>query len=164
MVSWCSLRPTRSSGIIEVKSRVTPSTFRDAVSKLAGDIELVRRHSNIRAFAGLFSYEGSDQDSDAYLRAVADSCETWNRRLDFASIGRSTFIRYWNEDPEASRHMLESWHSYSLRQMSVGYFVSNVVDAVAPGSVGRNRFAWFPHESKEARRTGVQAGQWTTET
>jgi hypothetical protein len=31
--------------------------------------------------------------------------------------------------------------------------VGNVVDAVAPHSVGRNRFAWFPYESKEARRT-----------
>jgi hypothetical protein len=45
--------------------------------------------------------------------------------------------------------------------MSVGYFVNNVVDAVAPQSVGRNRFVWFPHESKEVRRTGVQPGQWT---
>jgi hypothetical protein len=152
--------PDAVLGIIEVKSRVTIGTFKDAVSKLAGDVELLRLHPNSKAFAALFCYEGGDVVAQQYLQAVAESCATWNRRLDFASIGDSYFMKYWNEDPETGRHMLEAWHSYDLPQMSVGYFVSNVVDAVAPHSVGRNRFVWFPHESKEARRTGVEPGHW----
>jgi len=152
--------PDAVRGIIEVKSTVTVSTFRTAVRKLARAIELVRLHPNSSAFAGLFCYEDGDPDSSRYLQAVVESCSNWNRRLDFASIGQSYFLRYWNEDPETGRQMIQSWHSYDLPQMSVGYFVNNVVDAVAPHSVGRNRFVWFPHESKEVRRTGVQAGQW----
>lgn len=152
--------PDAVLGIIEVKSSVTIGAFQDAVSKLAEAIELVRLHPNSSAFASIFAYEGGDVTAERYLQAVAESCKTWNRRLDFACIGDSYFMKYWNEDPETGRHMLASWHSYDLPHMSVGYFVSNVVDAVAPHSVGRNRFAWFPHESKEARRTGVQPGAW----
>ena len=153
--------PDAVRGIIEVKSSVTATSFRRAAIKLAEDIELVRLHPNSRAFAGFFSYENGDAQIDRYLQAVVDSCSTWNRRLDFVCIGQSYFLRYWNEDPETGRRMIQSWHSYDLPEMAVGYFVNNVVDAVVPHSVGPNQFVWFPHESKEVRRTGVQPGQWT---
>jgi hypothetical protein len=156
--------PDAVRGIIEVKSRVTADSFGIAARKLAKVIELVRLHPNSRAFAGLFCYEDGDADSTRYLEAVVESCSNWNRRVDFASIGQSYFLKYWNEDPETGQHMIQSWHSYDLPQMSVGYFVNNVVDAVAPHSVGRNRFVWFPHETKEVRRSGVQPGQWTIST
>jgi len=89
--------PDAVRGIIEVKSRVTANSFKAAVEKLTKAIELVRLHPNPLAFAGLFSYEDGDADSTRYLQAVVESCPNWNRRVDFASIGQSYFLRYWKK-------------------------------------------------------------------
>lgn len=43
---------------------------------------------------------------------------------------------------------------------AIGYFVNNVIDAIAPDSAARNRMMWFPHETKQIRRTGVHQGDW----
>ncbi len=86
-------------GIIEVKSRVTPSTFGEATRKIASDIGLVRLQANIRAFAALFAFEGEGASPERYLDETVAAATTWNERLDFSGIGPDRFLKYWNEDP-----------------------------------------------------------------
>jgi len=141
--------PDAVVGIVEVKSSVTPKSFSEAAKKLASDIQLVRKHPNFRAFAALFAFKENSGDSSAYLQALADSASSANECLDFASIGDSRFIRYWELTPEDERRMYERWHSYNLPRMAPGYFVHNVIDAVSSESVFSNKEVWFPSGGKE---------------
>ena len=53
--------------IIEVKSRVTPTIFGQAASKVASDIGLVRLHANTRAFAAVFAFDAEPGLAENYL-------------------------------------------------------------------------------------------------
>lgn len=152
--------PDAVVGVIEVKSRVTSSLFRDAARKLASDINLVRRHPNTQAFAALFAFEADDTNSEAYLKGAVAAASRWDERLDFASIGPDRFLKYWHFDPTDETRMYESWHSYYLPGLASGYFIHNVVDAVSPESVFRNNEVWFPTSGKEPHRDGCARAMW----
>ena len=154
--------PDAVLAIIEVKSRVTPTLFGDAVKKLASNIDLVRLHPNTRAVAALFAFDAEGTNSESYLEEVVGAARTWNERLDFAAIGPARFLKYWHLDPETQREMYQCWHSYQLPgRLAPGYFVHNVVDAVSPGSVFRNNEVWFPTTGKEPYRDALAKAAWT---
>ncbi len=152
--------PDAVLGIVEVKSRLTPSLFESTLGKLCSDIDLIRRHPNIRAFAAVFAFEVDGSDSEALLDVVARVADTWTKRLDFASMGESKFIRYWPENPENPKQVYESWHSYKLPGRAPGYFVHNAVDSICPESVFSNAEVWFPSEGKEPYRDGRKKSAW----
>jgi hypothetical protein len=154
--------PDAVLGIIEVKSRVSPTTFAEAAQKIASDIGLVRLHANIRAFAAVFAFEAEPATAERYLEATADAAARWNDRLDFAAIGPDRFHKYWNEDPQRPTRPYSSWHSYQLPRLASGYFIHNVVDAVSPESVFRNSEVWFPAAGKEPYRDGTIRAAWAT--
>ncbi len=153
--------PDAVIGVIEVKATGTPHVVGATARKLAEDMLLVRQHPNPNAFAGLFAFEDGGGDSDAYLRALAESAARWENRLDFVCLGGSRFIRYWHFNPENEHQMYEGWHSYALPPgRAPGYFVHNVIDAVSPESVFRNNEVWFPAGGKEPFRDGSILGSW----
>lgn len=152
--------PDAVLGLIEVKSRVDPTTFATAVAKLAGDVGLVRQHANMRAFAALFAFEAEPFNAQRYLDRSASAAASWNERVDFAALGPDAFQRYWNEDPLNPGRPYSSWHSYHLPELATGYFVHNVVDAISPESVFRNSDVWFPAAGKEPHRDGVARAAW----
>jgi hypothetical protein len=154
--------PDAVLGVIEVKASGSPSKLRAAAEKLATDMDLIRKHPNSHAFAGFIAFDDAGGSTQAYLRAVRDTAERWNNRLDFASIGRSRFIRYWHFDPYNSHQVYEGWHSYALPDTAPGYFIHNVVDAISPQSVFSNREVWFPADSKEVYVDGERRGRWRT--
>lgn len=151
--------PDAVVGIVEVKSRVTAAVFDDAVEKLADAAELIRVAPNSEAFSALFAFEAEEQPQ-RYLERTKAAAGNSNRGLSFASLGRDRFIRYWELDPLNGRRFYESWHSYRFDNLSHGYFVHNVVDAVSPQSVFSNRQVWFPDGGKEPFRDGAIRSQW----
>ena len=152
--------PDAVLGIIEVKTRATPSAVSEAATKLAEDMLLVRRHPNSRAFCAFFAFEDAGGESGDYLRAVAEAAPRWECRLDFVCLGNSRFLRYWHFNPENTKRMYEGWRFYTLPNRAPGYFVHNVIDAISPESVFSNKDVWFPRESKEPRCDGEVLGSW----
>ena len=153
--------PDAVLGILEVKARVNDTILRQAAGTIAANAQLIRSHPNTRAFSGIFAF---DLDGRARPQRLVDilseAAPTYDERLDFACLGASTFLRYWNEDPETGRHVYKSWHAYNVPDLAAGYFVHNVVDAVSPESVFRNREVWFPRPGKEPFRTAAATARW----
>lgn len=155
------ITPDAVLGVIEVKSRMTAGIFEDSLRKLASDIEMVRLHPNTRAFAALFSFEAANTSGQRLLTILARVLSNSNQRLDFASIGESIFLKYWELDPRREdRRMYESWHSYSLPNHAQGYFIHNAIDAISPESVFSNNEVWFPVGGKEPYRDGYIRAAW----
>lgn len=152
--------PDAVLGIIEVKSRIRAADSSDILGKLALNAALIRRHANARAFVSLFAFEADEEALAAFILAASQSAPTWNHRLDFAAIGESGFIKYWDLDPKKPTRLYNSWHSYDLYGRAAGYFFHNVVDAISPESVLRNSDVWFPATGKEPHRLEVRKGMW----
>lgn len=83
--------PDAVLGVIEVKSRVTLSLFRESAQKLASDINLIRLHPNTRAFAALFAFD--DDGPQGF-----SSTGTWTRKRNegCTSAGTPTSFHSWH--------------------------------------------------------------------
>src|ERR1035438_10073477 len=154
--------PDAVIGVVEVKSRTTPALFARAAAKLGEDMAIVRSSPNSNAFAGIFAFEDCGAASIAYLDAISEASPQRKNRVDFASLGRCRFIRYWHLDP-SERNFYEGWHSYDLPETAPGYFVHNIVDAISPESVLRNNDVWFPTGGKEVFKDGEILGRWPSQ-
>jgi hypothetical protein len=153
--------PDSIIGLLEVKSSMTNNLLSSSAEKLARNIELVRLHPNIRAFAGIFSFEDQTRDPRRSVGCISDASATWNRKIDFVSLGTDRFIRFWETEPGNSRKIHHSWHSYKINRLAQGYFVHNVIDAVCPHSVFENQDVWFPHSSKEVYLEEKARAPWS---
>ena len=152
--------PDAVLGVIEVKSRITAYTFEESARKLARDMSMVRRHPNSKAFAAIFAFDGDGPPGQTLVDILARVAPTWNERIDFAAVGDSTFLKYWDFHPSDILEMYECWHSYSMPGLAAGYFVHNVVDSISPRSVFSNEEVWFPAEGKEPYRDGCVRSAW----
>jgi hypothetical protein len=157
------ITPDAVRGVIEVKSRLQPSSFADTVERVARTMRLVRGHPNGTAFSGILAFADGGGGTEAYLAALRDKTRIWDERIDCAAIGEHRLIRYWNEHPDDERRLHYAWHSYACERSAFGYFVHSVVEAVAPYTVASNKLAWFPAGGQETTCDGVQPSAWKTE-
>jgi len=145
-------------GIVEVKTRIEIGELDAVFKKLADNAERIYERLNNRRslFVGLFAYDSDLQDSHSQrvLEKLQSSAnQTMSRIVNHVSLGDSFFVRFWSKSPYGEIHY-NKWHSYRVERQSHGYFINNVVDAVAEDSVSSNEFAWFPVEGKEGRKLG----------
>lgn len=156
------LTPDAVLGIIEVKTQLNPSEYRNTAEKLSEDISFIRNHPNcFRVFAGVFSYRSSSGNSEDYLRKTQEVCMAYRKRITFASIGENVFLKYWHFQPNSEKaKMYQSWHAYNLPKMAIGYFISNVINSVCPDSLYTNSELWYPNSGKEEFFKYSLEGQW----
>lgn len=150
------LTPDAVVGIIEVKSALNGTQAAAAIDVLAKQVRLIRCKGRYSFFSSLFSYDASASD-DMLLSAAKDAAQgDSNVALSFASLGESSFLRFWTEDPEHPQLPVRRWHSYRLDHMAPGYFLHNIIERISPRSVSLNPLSWFPENSKEAYKTGQE--------
>lgn len=155
--------PDVVNGIIEVKTSLNPQTWEDALKVLCLDAKLMRSHGSLHKFAAIFSFDIEHSESEIYLDILARIADIPNKTIDFAAIGDSKFIKYWNENPKNPKRLYYRWHSYQLDGLAPGYFLHNVVDVLNPECIFRNSDVWFPAEAKEPYRDGVVCASWCRE-
>jgi len=92
------------------------------------------------------------------VEAIKDKVGGFSSRLiNCVAFGNSTFIRYWNLDPNTGRHILNRWYAYQLPKRAQGYFIHNVVESVCPESVDEYSTLWYPPSGKEPFKVGEVA-------
>ncbi len=137
---------------VEVKTKLTISTARDALHKL-NDISVLMRRRCVhpRPFIGLFCYEPTTAEPAAVLNALHEAngrITTYEIRA--LSFGDSQFFRYWDFDPRSEvRRSYDSWHAYKLPGIAPGYFIHNLIEYIFPHAVERAENMWYPVNGKE---------------
>lgn len=147
------LTPDAVLGIIEVKSRTDRRTLEAVLDKFSQIGRKLGRHKE-HCFFGIFSYESAINQDRVVLETLCDKCDHDTKIVDLINLGCSTFVRWWKFSLSGGNAHYERWHSYSLENMSAGYFIANVIDFVSPDSVGSNSWLWFPEAGKESKKTG----------
>jgi hypothetical protein len=147
--------------IIEVKTNLDMTGYKDAIDHLTKNAELIRsnrRNHKIkrRLFVGLFSYDTSIQDTRTKdILSVLQSTAGGKlyRVVNHVSLGPSIFVRFWGTKPGATGLIKDynKWHIYVMKDLSPGYFINNILGRLADDSFYLNRALWFPLD-KEIRR------------
>lgn len=153
------VQPSACAAIIEVKSSLDATTFRDAAKKLADICSLIHQHErDSLLFSGIFAYEENGGRDRTLLQHIASAANGERGRVvNHASIGPNTFIKYWTRNPDNEQDNYDCWHHYTLPDMAPGYFLHNLMSFLAGEELVRGNNIWFPAESKEARRNGAQS-------
>jgi len=147
--------PDAVLGVIEVKSKVNNTSFRESLEKLSRNSELARRHSPGRKFFGFYAFEDSDIRVGTALQTLHQVVGgDWNRVVHCVALGESKFLRFWNIDPATGNRLLDKWYAYTLPNRAPGYFLHNVVEEICPESVVANQELWFPDEGKARYKVG----------
>ena len=152
--------PDVVKGIIEVKSKLNSSNYTDAIERLCSNANIMRSHNPLSKFAALFSFEVEHDNNETYLDILANIANTPRKTIDFIALGDSTFIKYWEINPENPKRLYYRWHSYRLHQMAAGYFFHNIIDSLSPNSVFQNTEVWFPSEGKEPYKDREKCAKW----
>jgi hypothetical protein len=147
------ISPAACRAIIEVKSKVTATTFNTACKQLAKAAEFVRRsRGGSRTFVGLFSYEAQSLRDEVALECLyAAANRSPYRVIDHSVLGSNKFVKWWATSPSNPRREHRSWHAYELTEMAAGYFIHNLLMHLSPDVEQENEAIWFPEQSKEAR-------------
>ena len=148
------VQPSACAAVIEVKSSLNATTFRNAAKKLADVCDLIHQHErDSPLFSGIFAYEEDGGSSRTLLRHIASAADgELNRVVNHASIGTDTFVKYWSHNPDDGLDDYNYWHHYTLRHMAPGYFLHNLMSFLAGEELVRGNNIWFPAEGKETRR------------
>ncbi len=153
--------PDAVRGLIEVKTRIdSRSDLKKAIKPLSSNAELIRLSpgQSHKLFVGLFAYDSDLPDGKwkevlEEVRNVAKGSAA--RIINNICLGCSLFSVFWDTDPERSgpESPYKAWHSYHLHELAAGFFINNLVQAVASDSVEAYKALWFPEE-KESQRLG----------
>jgi hypothetical protein len=148
--------PSNVLGIIEVKSRLTPTSLREAINKYDQSSEILSQNNQNerRIFHGLFSFEYQGNiESQEIDTALSNSQGIVNH----ISLGNRYFIRRWNqiEGSQLRPEVVTSsdfYNVYDIEDLSFSYFISNLIDIVSGGLNDRYWIAFPIENTKEAHR------------
>jgi len=148
------ITPSACKAIIEVKSTYSAQVYREASVSVSNIANLVRTSEpNINIFVGIFFYEMSENDSRLALQILKERTdESVSKTIDHVCLGKDKFVKFWESNPEDESSQYNTWHQYTLLNMSAGYFIHNLMSVISEHRLVRNENVWFPAEGKEARR------------
>lgn len=152
--------PEAASAVIEVKTSLKGESPRDILSKLADQVQAIRRARGtaVTPWAGLFVYEEPEDREDcevALLEALQDAAKgELERVINCIAVGPSCFVRHWYAgDVVGSEIPGPVWHAYSLKDVAPAYFISNLAATFVPASEHLNAVLFPVPGGKELRRT-----------
>jgi hypothetical protein len=116
------LTPDAVLGIIEVKTTTDRTVLETALDKFSAIGRKMGRDKE--CMFALFSYESQLRNDQSVMNILQDKCDHPAAIVDLMNLGCSTFIKWWESDPEGTRVSYKKWHSYALDQMSAGYFLA----------------------------------------
>jgi hypothetical protein len=153
------ITPSACKAIIEVKSTYTAQIYREASVSVSNIANLVKTSEpNIDIFVGIFFYEMEERSPRLVLSLLKELTDQSNSKtIDHVCLGKDKFIKFWKINPEDESVDYNSWHEYTLPNMSAGYFIHNLMSVLSGHQMVRNENVWFPTEGKEASRDSVLA-------
>jgi hypothetical protein len=149
------ITPDACQGMIEVKTKLTPTKLGQAIQKLVKCRVFVSRTALAVPFVGLFAYDHNGLNHKPLLKYLkAASQRRGGCLLNCVSLGPNLFARYWECAPENRIMPVHIYRAYKLRNIAPTYFVHNAIEALCPQSVGDNNRLWYPTIGKEASILG----------
>jgi hypothetical protein len=130
--------PTNTLGVIEVKSNINPTIFRETFTKLESSLEPIFDNYQEK-FIGIFSFNFKKPNRTNYTvssgHVIKDTLKSSKKIVNHISLNEKTFIRFWRsiEGRELSNPIIthnDFYNVYDLRDLSFSYFISNILHRI----------------------------------
>ena len=141
-------------GVVEVKTSVDATSINEALSKLSRMRLGIESQLNNGILFGFFAYEVRGLPNETVLRKLNEICISSNGVINLVCLGKSSFVKWWERNPNGSSGEYRKWHAYHLSELAPGYFIHNVLVHMISERYWINQDIWFPPESKEFRKDG----------
>ena len=114
-------------GIIEVKSKLCKSKFKEVNEKAHKNGELIVGRDNLNLlFNGIFAYETDLNSTDSCLSdSIIFSLNEFHGQVRDICFGKDIFMKYWHSDSQRNFTQNEHCGFYKLEDLSFGYFIFN---------------------------------------
>ena len=119
-------------GIIGRKSKLYKSKFKEINKKAHKNGELIVGRNNLKLlFNGIFAYETDLKPTARSLSgSIISSLNEYHGQVRDICFGKDIFMKYWYKDPQRSFTQDEHCGFYKLKDLSFGYFISNLLESV----------------------------------
>ncbi len=130
--------PESVIGIVEVKTKLSITKWESVIRTSHENGEII----NHSIFNGIFSYESginferlSNNFPDREQR-LKNVLKNYGSRVNHISIGSNLFIKFWESGNPVVDDSIPSYSFYNLRELSFGFFVSNLIEFIHSTSNG----------------------------
>ena len=112
-------------GIIEVKTKLDSANIEEAFKKAHENGSLIHHY----IFNGIFSYDKGFQLENRLCSRIKNVCHQYYGQVNNISFGQDFFMKYWPEGMPCEEPN-NKYRFYEINKLSVGYFISNLVEDV----------------------------------
>lgn len=118
--------PESIYGIIEVKSKLRAnSNCSEAIRKMNDNGKIIGKD----IFNGIFSYE-SEMTFNNLPNIIRETLKEHNGYINHLSFGPNIFVKYWPDGNPVDEDKRNCFSFYKLRDLSFGYFISNLIETI----------------------------------
>lgn len=153
--------PRNVMGVIEVKSNLSPSKFREVFKKLEDSLEKILDNFN-KKFIGVFSYDFLNKTTQNLFNIenqpnITNTLKKSKGIINHISLGEKYFVRFWeqhqgtNLDPVVNSDT-DFYNIYKLDNLSYSYFISNVLHRTCENLDDRYWHSFPIIDTKESHR------------
>lgn len=147
--------PVNVKAIIEVKTKLNSSTFKEALLKATKNgrfliqnvprLNFQRRRKEM--FNGIFVYNkgGISIETPTLEQPLRNS----GGIVNYICLGENVFIKYWYKRMPENDHN-RKYSVYRIKQLSFSYFISNLIEHVSDTRMSERR--WFLYPSRKVRK------------
>lgn len=127
-------------GIIEVKSRLTHSNFKETIEKAHLNGMKIKRNngSSKRLFNGIFAYESDFNFSNALSSTIIQTMKDNYGSVNHIAFNSTFFLKHWSKGQPSAEYSTEHYSTYGMKDLAFGYFISNLIEYSVVRQSGRD--------------------------
>ena len=148
-------------GVVEVKSNLSPSKFREVFKKLEESLESILDNYNDK-FIGIFSYDFLNNNTNTQYNIeiqqnITNTLKKSRGIINHISLGEQYFIRFWEKhqglelDPVVISDT-DFYNIYQITNLSYSYFISNILHRICENLEDRYWHSFPIRGTKELNR------------
>jgi hypothetical protein len=143
--------PDNVRALIEVKTAIDSRNVAEVLRKATQNAEIVPQSR----FNGVFAFEkrGIEIGTNRINRNLKQALLESNGLVNHICLGENIFIKYWKSG-EKSEDLLDAVYSfYNIQELAFSYFISNMIESVAPEKVMDKSWFLYPIENPNGKES-----------
>ena len=135
--------PENVLATIEVKTKIRSGNISDVINKASENARLAHRST----FNGIFAYEKSGMDikrGSSINPNLRDALIESKGAVNHICLDENLFIKYWGSREKYDYFDDKIYSFYDIEELSFAYFISNLIECVAPDKVVDKSWFLYP--------------------
>jgi len=145
--------PENVRAIIEVKTAIESGDVIDVIKKATKNARL----AHMSKFNGIFAFEkrGVEIKRNKINLDLKKALLESNGAINYISLGEDLFIKHWGSRKKFDYLSEELYSFYNIKDLSFSYFISNLIECVAPEKVIDKSWFLYPLKTPNGKEDSL---------